>query len=113
MTVTDITSQKLPPVIEKIRPIEWYTLRYWVRETVTYDRRKYKKQQRPITFNRIDRMFSPNLDKPIFIIGAPRSGTTFLGSCLGELPEISYHFEPIAIKAATSYVYANQWSLNR
>ena len=93
--------------------MEWYTLRYWARETAVYDQRKYRKKQRPITLNRISKLLSPNLEKPIFIIGAPRSGTTFLGTCIGELPEISYHFEPIAIKAATSYVHTQQWSLER
>lgn len=100
-------------IIESIKPMEWYTLRYWARETAIYDQRKYRKKQRPITLNRIARLFSPNLKKPVFIIGAPRSGTTFLGTCIGELPEISYHFEPIAIKAATSYVHTQQWSLAR
>ena len=28
----------------------------------------------------------PRLHRPVFIIGAPRSGTTFLGSCIGRLP---------------------------
>jgi hypothetical protein len=32
------------------------------------------------------RALDPRLHRPIFIIGAPRSGTTFLGSCLGRMP---------------------------
>ncbi len=28
----------------------------------------------------------PRLHRPIFVIGAPSSGTTFLGSCLGRMP---------------------------
>jgi hypothetical protein len=51
----------------------------------------------------------PTLRCPVFLIGAPRSGTTFLGSCLAELPEISYHFEPVATKAAARYVYEGRW----
>jgi hypothetical protein len=47
----------------------------------------------------------PGLDRPLFIVGAPRSGTTFLGRCIGALPEISYHFEPIATKAVARAVY--------
>src|SRR5204863_158296 len=35
------------------------------------------------------RALDPRLHRPIFIIGAPRSGTTFLGSCLGRMPEVS------------------------
>lgn len=110
MAVAEPLAQDTPPIVEKIKPIEWYTSRYWIRETMVYDQRKYRKQQRPITVKRFLGMLAPNLKAPIFIVGAPRSGTTFLGTCIGELPEISYHFEPIAIKAATSYVYTHQWS---
>jgi hypothetical protein len=52
----------------------------------------------------------PRLHRPVFIVGAPRSGTTFLGSCLGRMPEISYHFEPRLTKAAAEYVYDGTWS---
>lgn len=55
----------------------------------------------------------PRLDHAIFIVGAPRSGTTFLGSCIGRLPEVSYHFEPRLTKAAAQYVYDGSWSRNR
>lgn len=37
----------------------------------------------------------PSLARPVFVVGAPRSGTTFLGSCLEALPELSYHYEPL------------------
>ena len=56
-------------------------------------------------------MAFPNLASPIFVIGSPRSGTTFLGSCIAELPETSYHFEPVATKAAARYVYTQEWSV--
>src|SRR6266498_368918 len=55
----------------------------------------------------------PRLHRPIFIIGAPRSGTTFLGSCIGRLPEVSYHFEPRLTKAAARCVYDGSWSERR
>jgi hypothetical protein len=55
----------------------------------------------------------PRLHRPIFIIGAPRSGTTFLGSCLGRMPEVSYHFEPRLTKAAARCVYDGSWSERR
>lgn len=32
-----------------------------------------------------------------------------MGECLSVLPEISYHHEPIATKAATRYIYEKQW----
>jgi sulfotransferase family protein len=55
----------------------------------------------------------PRLHRPIFIIGAPRSGTTFLGRCIGRLPEVSYHFEPRLTKAAARCVYDGSWSERR
>src|SRR2546429_582728 len=55
----------------------------------------------------------PRLHRPIFIIGAPRSGTTFLGSCLGRMPEVSYHFEPRLTKAAARCVYDGSWTERR
>lgn len=56
------------------------------------------------------RALDPRLHRPVFIIGAPRSGTTFLGSCIGRLPEVSYHFEPRLTKAAARCVYEGSWS---
>jgi hypothetical protein len=49
----------------------------------------------------------------VFVLGAPRSGTTFLGSCIGALPEVSYHFEPRVTKAAARQVYDGTWSQQR
>ena len=51
----------------------------------------------------------PSLERPVFLVGAARSGTTFLGEVLGRLPEISYHHEPVATKAAARYVYEGRW----
>jgi len=59
------------------------------------------------------RALDPRLHRPIFIIGAPRSGTTFLGSCIGRMPEVSYHLEPRLTKAAARCVYDGSWSERR
>lgn len=59
------------------------------------------------------RALDPRLHRPIFIIGAPRSGTTFLGGCLGRMPEVSYHFEPRLTKAAARCAYDGSWSERR
>jgi hypothetical protein len=59
------------------------------------------------------RALIPRLDHAIFIVGAPRSGTTFLGGCIGRLPEVSYHFEPRLTKAAAQYVYDGSWGKSR
>lgn len=45
---------------------------------------------------------------PIFIVGAPRSGTTFLGDAISRHPEISYHFEPAAMKRLAPSVLADE-----
>ena len=68
----------------------------------------------PALFNRPSgRALDPRLRRPVFIIGAPRSGTTFLGNSLGRLPGISYHFEPRLTKAAARCVYDGSWSARR
>src|SRR5690606_35770468 len=47
---------------------------------------------------------------PRFVVGAPRSGTSFLGDAIGALPEFSYHYEPPVTKAAARYVHEGLWS---
>lgn len=59
------------------------------------------------------RRLIPRLQEPVFVLGAPRSGTTFLGSCIGTVPEVSYHFEPRVTKAAARMVYQGAWSDRR
>jgi len=59
------------------------------------------------------RALDPRLHRPIFIIGAPRSGTTFLGDCIGRMPEVSYHFEPRLTKAIAGCAYDGSWSGRR
>ena len=66
-----------------------------------------------MSVSRLAATASPNLRRPLFLIGAPRSGTTFLGKCLASLPQISYHFEPIATKASARYVYDHTWSITQ
>ena len=83
------------------------------RETLKGDRRKYHRKARPTTLKRLFNNLSPNLECPIFLIGSPRSGTTFLGECLGGIPEISYHFEPAATKFVANYIFNGVWSLPR
>src|SRR6516165_12703241 len=73
------------------------------------DRHRYPAQRKRPTVRALD----PRLHRPIFIVGAPRSGTTFLGSCLARLPEVSYHFEPRLTKAAARCVYDGSWSEHR
>lgn len=95
---------------EQIRPVSWWNFPAWVWETIEQDRQFYSTPSRPLSAKRLWGTFQPNLSQPIFIFGAPRSGTTFLGKCISNLPELSYHFEPVLTKAAVRYVYTQQWS---
>ncbi|NET33462.1 MAG: sulfotransferase [Cyanothece sp. SIO1E1] len=91
----------------QVKPFNFLRL---ARQTIIADRKQYHSCKRSFSIHRCWRMLVPNLKRPIFIVGAPRSGTTFLGRCLSRLDEVSYHFEPVATKAAARYVYASQWS---
>lgn len=46
---------------------------------------------------------------PAFIIGAPRSGTTFLGACIARAASVSYHFEPPVVRDAVRRVGRGEW----
>lgn len=94
----------------RIRPIAWWNFPWWIQHTVSQDKRFYRHQPKRISASPLYHWVSPNLSQPIFIFGAPRSGTTFLGESLSVLPELSYHFEPVLTKAAVRYVYTRQWS---
>lgn len=45
------------------------------------------------------------IKNPIFIIGCPRSGTTYLGEILESLPNISYFYEPPTFKYYSRSIY--------
>ncbi len=49
----------------------------------------------------------------MFVIGSPRSGTSFLGGALAHVSGISYHFEPRLTKAAAGLVYDGSWTPRR
>lgn len=82
----------------------WSTLR-----ALRIDWRSYQRNTRPVTAKRLARSVQPRLDDAIFIVGAPRSGTTFLGSQLSNLPEVSYHYEPSPTKWAAARIYNGEW----
>ncbi|MCI4063278.1 sulfotransferase [Micromonospora sp. R77] len=75
------------------------------------DRKERRELERPVPA--ANRKLSLKVERPIFILGAPRSGTTFLGSCVGALPEVSYHFEPRLTKAVARCVYEGSWTPQR
>lgn len=91
-------------------PIRIGNLARWARATYRTDRREYRVKGAPIGPVRIARALAPRLDDAIFVVGAGRSGTSFLGGCLGALPEVGYHHEPVAAKAGARYVFEGTWS---
>lgn len=101
------------PQAQSAESIDGSNLLYWARKTAKDDRRYYVRKSRAMSAQRIWGSLFPNLQQPIFILGAPRSGTTFLGSCLAEMPTISYHFEPVATKAAARYIYEGLWDFEK
>lgn len=96
-------------------PITLLGLLKLARKTLRAERAQHVKLDRPVklTSKRLAASILPSLERPLFIVGAARSGTTFLGDCLGRLPEISYHHEPPATKAAGRYVYEGLWGERR
>lgn len=61
------------------------------------------------TPRRLLKILFEGIDRPIFIIGAPRSGTSFLGRCIAQLPSVAYFHEPDATKFAVSRLGDNEW----
>ncbi|MFB6279759.1 MAG: sulfotransferase [Salinibacter sp.] len=94
-------------------PVSTTDLLNWALLTLRRDWRQYEGASRPLTWRRIEKSLSPTVRRPVFVIGAPRSGTSFLGRCIGRLPEVSYHFEPAATQRAAQHVYFDRWSFER
>jgi hypothetical protein len=69
--------------------------------------------ERSLTARRLLKSLRPEVQRPVFVIGAPRSGTSFLGQSLAALPSLSYHAEPPATKAAARRVYRGDWPFER
>ncbi len=101
------------PQSKEPTPITWQSLPGWIQKTLKADRYYYKPNYQTLSLKRFQSLLKPNLDNPIFLIGSPRSGTTFLGDCLSVLPEVSYHHEPVATKAAARYIYESNWSFEQ
>lgn len=106
----------LPPDVDP-EPLPVGIADMWRMGLKTYraERRYYLKleRHRPMSARRLAASVWPRLRRPIFIIGAARSGTTFLGDCIGRIPEVTYHHEPPATKAAGRYVYEGLWGERR
>jgi hypothetical protein len=111
-----VTIQTSPPPAPAPMALTPWRLATLTARGLVSDRRERREEQTPgIAGARrfSPRRLDPRLRAPVFILGAPRSGTTFLGSCIGALAEVSYHFEPRVTKAAARQVYEGTWSDER
>lgn len=109
-----MNSQRFPDkAVQHVLPVTWRNMPTWARETFTQSRRSYENGLRKPSLRRGLLSIAPRLHRPIFVIGAARSGTTFLGSCLAATPGVSYHHEPVATKAAARYLFDGSWSDRR
>lgn len=88
-------------------PIKPGNLREWIAQTRALDDQLYRPSDRPARGWLRRRL--PRVRRPLFVIGAPRSGTSFLGDACGALDCFSYHYEPPLTKAAGRYVYEGLW----
>lgn len=95
------------------RPLRWWRMPLLAAKTIAADLRYSPGHRRRRSLHRLRASLAPVLGDMVFIVGAPRSGTTFLGRALAAVPEFSYHFEPVLTKAAAPYVYAGLWSTER
>ncbi|GAA3172003.1 sulfotransferase [Blastococcus jejuensis] len=111
-TDTPVTPTTAPP--PRLRLTPWRLAVLTARGLVS-DRRERREELagRARDRRRSLRALDPRLRAPVFVLGAPRSGTTFLGSCIGTLPGVSYHFEPRVTKAAARQVFEGTWSEQR
>jgi hypothetical protein len=85
----------------------------WLAKTVAVDVRDYDRGRRPLTLARLRASLPPRVRRPIFVVGAPRSGTSFLGGCIGSLGSVSYHREPVIMKAVGRQVTSGEWDQAR
>lgn len=95
---------------KEVIPVNLLNMPLWIYDTYRDRRSQESTDAYQSTSRGWSWLPSPSLEGAIFVIGSPRSGTTFLGDSLSVLPEISYHHEPVLTKAATRYVYAGLWS---
>ncbi len=85
-----------------------------VRRTLAEDRRRARELAAtgPAAPPRVPSAY-PGLQSPVFVVGAPRSGTTFVGDCLARLTTVSYHHEPIAAKLWARDLHQNRLARSR
>lgn len=91
-------------------PVSLKYLLYYGKATFRWQKKSALREPGNFRLQELMNYIRPNLKEPVFAIGAPRSGTTFLGARLAQLPELVYFLEPVLTKAAVRHVFADEWS---
>ena len=94
----------------RVPAVQPLNLPLWLAKTAVVDLRDYDKPRRRLTATRLRGSLPPRVRRPIFVVGSPRSGTSFLGGCIGTLSSVSYHREPVVMKAVGKHVCNGDWS---
>lgn len=95
-------------------PLSWRTLPAWIRSTRRVDDEHYRQPALPASHRRpLGRYVRADLSGAVFVVGAPRSGTSFLGATFQALPGFSYHYEPPLAKALARVAVEEDWSERR
>jgi len=98
----------MPETIADPRTFEGvYFLRKW-EETIRFAR--LKQVTPPAAGWRARGGSLGRLERPVFVLGCPRSGTTYLGSLLSAIPGVSYFYEPPIMKYYARLVYEGRVS---
>lgn len=88
----------------------WKWIRKW-QETITFSRLM---QADDLPGRRQTRLLAVGpVRRPVFVLGSPRSGTTYLGTLLSAIPGASYYFEPPILKYYARLVYQGEVSTRR
>lgn len=85
----------------------WKLLRKW-QETITFSR-LMQPDDLPGRWQTRLRSLGP-IRRPVFVLGSPRSGTTYLGTLMAAIPGASYFFEPPMLKYYSRLVYEGEVS---
>lgn len=98
-----------PEIVRTLRGVA-----YWNKWRHTL--RQAHKLVAPAEFTQRQRVRLQSLRKirrPVFILGCPRSGTTFLGQVLEALPSVTYYYEPPAMKYYSRLVYEDRVTIRQ
>lgn len=104
------TKRKWSPPRVKVPQVRWFNLPVWLAKTLVVDVRDYQHDPRPVTLRRLRHSVRPRFEAPVFVVGAPRSGTSVLAGTIGTMPSVSYHREPVLMKAVARHVGRGDWS---